>query len=79
MEDTLVVNVGDMLHAWRGGKYRSARHRLLNNNKRDRYSVPFFYEGTMSSRNPFAPDETGLTVEEHITAMYKMAYEMSKN
>jgi isopenicillin N synthase-like dioxygenase len=48
--DTYVVNIGDVLGAWTSGQYRSATHRVVNQSNDDRYSVPFFYDGTMSAR-----------------------------
>lgn len=74
VEDTFVVNVGDLIHSWTGGRYRSALHRVLNDNSTDRYSIPFFFQGNMQARNPFAPGEKSLTVEEHILAMYNKTF-----
>jgi isopenicillin N synthase-like dioxygenase len=41
IEDTLVMNVGDMAEVISGGRYRSNPHRVLNNGK-ERFSMPFF-------------------------------------
>ena len=41
IEDTLVMNVGDMAEVISGGRYRSNPHRVLNNGKK-RFSMPFF-------------------------------------
>ena len=40
--DALVVNIGDIVQVWSNDRYRAARHRVLTNPVRDRYSVPFF-------------------------------------
>ncbi|KAL2784795.1 hypothetical protein BJX66DRAFT_329712 [Aspergillus keveii] len=41
--DTLVVNVGDFMSFWTGGKFRLIVHRVTNLTGENRYSVPFFF------------------------------------
>jgi isopenicillin N synthase-like dioxygenase len=41
IEDTLVLNVGDMAEVISNGRFRSNPHRVLNNGKQ-RFSMPFF-------------------------------------
>lgn len=63
-----VVNVGDMLSAWTGGRYKSSIHRVINKNPVDRYSAAFFFDGSLDC--PLHPLDgsvkSDLTVEKHM-------------
>ncbi len=65
-ENSFVVNIGDLLHLWTGGYYRSAVHRVINKGDKHRYSAPFFYNGNMKlSFTPLDGSGGETTVEQH--------------
>ncbi|KAI1388001.1 Clavaminate synthase-like protein [Hypoxylon trugodes] len=79
--DAYVVNIGDMLSFWTRGAYRSTIHRVVNRSGKDRYSVPFFFDGNTDVE--LAPlDGSGggdgvkkaLTAEEHMLERYGTTY-----
>lgn len=42
IEDTYVINIGDMTQIWSNGAFSSTPHRVINRYGQDRYSIPFF-------------------------------------
>ncbi|KAI1493413.1 Clavaminate synthase-like protein [Biscogniauxia mediterranea] len=78
--DGYVVNIGDMLSLWTGGTYKSTLHRVINTSGRDRYSVPFFFDGNLDVElaplDGSAPPGGGKapTVEGHILERYGATY-----
>lgn len=40
--DALIVNVGNMLEIWSGGRFLSTPHRVINQTGQERYSFPYF-------------------------------------
>ncbi len=43
IDDTFVVNIGDLLKMWTNDLYVSTPHRVVNRTGRERYSVPVFF------------------------------------
>jgi isopenicillin N synthase-like dioxygenase len=84
IDDTFVVNLGDLMARWTNGLYNSTMHRVRNNRaNKDRYSIPFFYSPRPTAvveclptctdaRHPpkFAP----CTVREHMDEMFRRSY-----
>ena len=44
IEDSLIVNIGDMLQRWSNNTYMSTPHRVVNSSEYSRYSLAFFYD-----------------------------------
>ena len=44
VEDTFVINIGDMLQHWTGGIHKANLHRVKNTKNSDRQSYPFFFD-----------------------------------
>jgi len=44
IEDTLVVNVGDLLSRWTAGEYKSTPHRVVNTSGRERLSLVLAFD-----------------------------------
>ncbi len=43
VDDTFVVNLGDLMHRWTNDLYQSKPHRVVNRLGRERYSIPTFF------------------------------------
>lgn len=48
--DALLVNTGDIVPVWSGGRWRSTAHRVVNPPDRDRYSIAWFYDPSLDAR-----------------------------
>jgi isopenicillin N synthase-like dioxygenase len=42
IDDSFVINIGDMMMWWSNGRYLSNRHRVRNTSNQERFSIPFF-------------------------------------
>ncbi|EOO03693.1 putative 2og-fe oxygenase protein [Phaeoacremonium minimum UCRPA7] len=77
--DAYVVNIGDMLSMWTKNIYKSNVHRVINKSTKDRYSMPFFFDGNADVKlTPFDGSEPVggkvLTVEEHMLERFGTTY-----
>jgi len=57
IENTFVVNIGDMLEKWTAGVYRATPHRVRNLAKKDRYSFPYFFDPDFEASLTPIPEE----------------------
>lgn len=84
LEDSFIINLGDMMSIVTNGLYHSSMHRVLNNSsRRSRYSVPTFFDPNYRTLVECAPtcrsaegevEGTGVTVGEHINRMYRKTF-----
>lgn len=44
VEDTFIINIGDLVQAMTNGRYSSTVHRVVNTSGVARYSIPFFID-----------------------------------
>lgn len=42
IENTFVINIGNVMQMWTNGRFSSTPHRVINRGRRDRYSIPLF-------------------------------------
>lgn len=57
LEDIYVINCGDIVQNWSGGKYKSIRHRVINKAATERLSCATFWHGDVFATNPLNPDD----------------------
>ncbi|WP_395710074.1 isopenicillin N synthase family dioxygenase [Reyranella sp.] len=83
IEDTFVINIGDMLERWSNDLFVSTPHRVVNESGRERYSIPVFYDPDFETvveclpncSGPGNPPRHPRTIAgEYITAQYDKAY-----
>ena len=66
---TLVVNIGDIVKVWSNDLYHAALHRVVASSKRDRYSVPYFFNPVYSANYQPLAEIRGHKVEPHYSAI----------
>ena len=44
IEDTIIVNVADLLSRWTGGEYKSTPHRVVNKSGKERFSIVLAFD-----------------------------------
>lgn len=78
VEHAFVVNIGDTMHRWTNGYYRSARHRVILSSQRRRYSCAFFLNGNLKL-NIKPLDGTGeeTSISEYIRS--RLAHTLGEN
>ena len=57
-ENSCVVNFGQVLEAWSGGRIKATEHRVLGSGQ-ERYSIPFFYEARADAEISPLPMQAG--------------------
>ncbi|KAI4216923.1 MAG: hypothetical protein LQ351_000872 [Letrouitia transgressa] len=62
----LVVNIGDMMERWSGGRWKSTRHRVVHRGKGYRVSVPFFFEPDFEAKVPGKEGEGEVVYGEYL-------------
>src|SRR5882724_5066928 len=50
IDDTFVINLGNVMQIWTNGRFSSTPHRVINRGGRDRYSVPLFVNPDSGAR-----------------------------
>lgn len=83
LDDSFVINIGDMMARWSNNRYRSTKHRVVQTRTDARYSMPFFLEpnfnatieclpGCFSADNPpeFEPVKAGEWLQSRFAATY---------
>lgn len=82
-KDAYVINIGNMLAMWTKGLYKSGLHRVINRSLKDRYSMPFFFDGAPGCPLlPFdgsRPEGRILTVKDHMEIRIASAYKRGLN
>ena len=83
IEDTFVINIGDMLERWSNNLFVSTPHRVVNASGRERYSIPVFYDPDWDTVVECLPNCSGpgnptrhprVIAGEYLTAKYDGAY-----
>ncbi len=84
VENSFVINIGDMMARWSNDRYTSTPHRVINPKGEERYSMPFFVEpnfdtkitalpGCHSAENPAKYAAT--TAGEYLLSRFSATYQ----
>ena len=73
-----MINIGDTMHKWTNGHYRSVRHRVVNYSGVEKNSIAFFLNGNLKLQIK-PPDGSGeeISISEHIRG--RLAHTMGAN
>lgn len=83
LDDTFVINIGDMLARWSNDTFVSTPHRVVNASGRERYSIPVFYDPDFETLVECLPNCASpgnparyppIVAGEYITARYDGTY-----
>ena len=76
-----VVNTGDAVPVWGGGRWRSTPHRVVNPHGRERYSVAYFFDPGFDARiapldpSYASPEMKGFRFGDHVMAQLDATYD----
>lgn len=84
VENSFVINIGDMMARWSNDRYTSTPHRVVNPSGAERYSMPFFVEpnfdtpikalqGCFDEKNPVKYDE--ISAGNYLLSRFAATYE----
>ncbi|MFT5113910.1 MAG: isopenicillin N synthase-like dioxygenase [Parasphingorhabdus sp.] len=83
IQESLVVNIGDLMACWTNDRFTSTAHRVLNKSGQDRYSIPMFYNPTFDTVAECLPtccDESNpprykpIHYGDYVTGIYKQIF-----
>lgn len=78
-EDVYVINCGDMIMKWSGGRYKSVKHRVVNKSDAERLSCATFWHGDVFATNPLDPnDESKETVGQLLVRRFRTQMSLPK-
>ena len=78
VEDVYVINCGDMIMKWSDGVYRSAKHRVINNDDHERLSCATFWHGDVGASNPLNPNAPKETVGQLLVKRFGNQFSLNK-
>ena len=73
---SFVVNTGDIVPVWSGGRWRSTPHRVVNPSGAERYSVAYFFDPSFDTEvRPLAGGEApGFNFGAHVRSQLDATY-----